>query len=452
MLRVLQTRSLACKQLPHPLRSLTSIHPLNTPKPTPPPQPITQPTYHPEDSVENLEGYIPGGYHPTSINDEFCHGRYIIIHKLGYGSYSTVWLACDRHKNQYVALKIVTAESSTVKSRLESRILQYLQTGDDSASHPGRKYIHSSLLDEFSFDGPNGHHVCLVNEVAGCSVAEAKENIPNLMFPLDIAKAIIAQVIMGVDYMHSLGVGHGDPHTRNILFQPTTNFNTLRTNDIYDHFGPPYHIPISRTDNSNHPIHPHAPTHAIIPMNLIIPTTHLSTSNINIKITDFGTSYLFTNPPSPETLNTPTILLPPEAIFHDPITSAADIWTLGCTLYDILGDRPLFEPWSDTPEDVIWEMVSMLGGELPERWGQRSDFTRALMKVVGTGGRSLDERLWAMGRGETSSTCEFRELEMDCLRRLLGGMLVYEPEGRMSAREVAESGVMVEWAGMVLGR
>lgn len=56
------------------------------------------------------------------------------------------------------------------------------------------------------------------------------------------------------------------------------------------------------------------------------------------------------------------------------------------------------------------------------------------------------------GGGEMSSICEFRELEMECLRRLLGGMLVYEPEGRMSAREVAESGVMVEWAGMVLGR
>ncbi|GLA72992.1 hypothetical protein AtubIFM55763_003887 [Aspergillus tubingensis] len=177
----------------------------------------------------------------------------------------------------------------------------------------------------------------------------------------------------------------------------------------------------------------------------------LPTSNINIKITDFGTSYLFTHAPPPEALHTPTILLPPEAIFHDPITSAADMWTLGCTIYDILGDRPLLEPWSDSPEDVIWEMVSMLGGELPERWRQRSDFVRSLMRVVGTGGRSLDERLWAMGRGEMSSTCEFRELEMDCLRRLLGGMLVYEPEGRMSAREVLESGVMVEWAGMVLG-
>ncbi|RAK94172.1 kinase-like protein [Aspergillus costaricaensis CBS 115574] len=447
MFRVLQTRSLACKQLPRPLRSLTTIHPLYSPKPTPPPQPITQPTYHPEDSVENLKGYTPGGYHPTSINDEFCHGRYKIIHKLGYGSYSTVWLARDRQKNQYVALKIVTADSSTEKSRLESRILRHLQTGDDS-SHPGRKYIHSSLLDEFSFDGPNGHHMCLVSEVAGCSVAEAKENSPNLMFPLDVAKAIVAQVILGVDYMHSRGVGHGDLHTRNILFQPT-DFDTLSTTDIYNRFGPPFQIPISRIDNHHHSIHPHAPTHAIIPMTM---TQQLPTSNINIKISDFGTSYLFTNPPSPEALHTPTILLPPEAIFHDPITSAADIWTLGCTLYDILGDRPLFEPWSDSPDDVIWEMVSMLGGELPERWGQRSDFTRSLMKVVGTGGRSLDERLWQMGRGETSSTCEFQELEMDCLRRLLGGMLVYEPEGRMSAREVAESGVMVEWAGMVLGR
>lgn len=41
------------------------------------------------DGVEDLEGYVTGGYHPTYLGDELSHGRYRIIHKLGFGSYST---------------------------------------------------------------------------------------------------------------------------------------------------------------------------------------------------------------------------------------------------------------------------------------------------------------------------------------------------------------------------
>ncbi|KAL4780356.1 hypothetical protein BJX76DRAFT_338121 [Aspergillus varians] len=34
-------------------------------------------------------------YHPTLIGDNFCSGRYAIVHKLGFGGYSTSWLARD---------------------------------------------------------------------------------------------------------------------------------------------------------------------------------------------------------------------------------------------------------------------------------------------------------------------------------------------------------------------
>lgn len=40
------------------------------------------------------ESYHPGGYCPVHIQDIF-HDRYRVIRKLGYGSYSTVWLAVD---------------------------------------------------------------------------------------------------------------------------------------------------------------------------------------------------------------------------------------------------------------------------------------------------------------------------------------------------------------------
>lgn len=52
---------------------------------------------------ENLERYCSGGYHPVHIGDEFDSsrykgeeidsGRYKIVGKLGYGAFSTVWLA-----------------------------------------------------------------------------------------------------------------------------------------------------------------------------------------------------------------------------------------------------------------------------------------------------------------------------------------------------------------------
>lgn len=44
---------------------------------------------------EDLEDYRPGGYHPVNIGDDFNEGRYMIVRKLGWGHFSTVWLARD---------------------------------------------------------------------------------------------------------------------------------------------------------------------------------------------------------------------------------------------------------------------------------------------------------------------------------------------------------------------
>ena len=45
---------------------------------------------------EPLSRYQSGGYHPVSLGDTFKNGRYKIQHKLGWGGFSTVWLAKDR--------------------------------------------------------------------------------------------------------------------------------------------------------------------------------------------------------------------------------------------------------------------------------------------------------------------------------------------------------------------
>lgn len=45
--------------------------------------------------AEPLEKYRSGGLHPIHIHDCFEDGRYEVLNKLGFGSYSTVWLARD---------------------------------------------------------------------------------------------------------------------------------------------------------------------------------------------------------------------------------------------------------------------------------------------------------------------------------------------------------------------
>merc|ERR1711974_322412 len=65
-----------------------------------------------EDEIEENEidegkgGYRKGGYHPVTIGEWYKH-RYQIKKKLGWGHFSTVWLALDSKTGDYVALKIV---------------------------------------------------------------------------------------------------------------------------------------------------------------------------------------------------------------------------------------------------------------------------------------------------------------------------------------------------------
>lgn len=44
---------------------------------------------------EGVDSYRKGGYHAVRIGDHFAAGRYVAQRKLGWGQFSTVWLAYD---------------------------------------------------------------------------------------------------------------------------------------------------------------------------------------------------------------------------------------------------------------------------------------------------------------------------------------------------------------------
>jgi serine/threonine protein kinase len=171
------------------------------------PEPRPEKAYIPNIDVENLEGYRIGGYHPTVIGGTFHNGRYEIVHKLGFDGYSTIWLAGDRHLQRYVSLKIPIPRQTPESN--EARILRLLSGSSSESTHPGQGFI-PRLLDDFTFDGPNGRHICLVQEFAAGSIVVAKEwSSNNNMFSVETARSIAAQLILGLTYLHHHGVCHG---------------------------------------------------------------------------------------------------------------------------------------------------------------------------------------------------------------------------------------------------
>jgi serine/threonine protein kinase len=60
---------------------------------------LTRVLYEPIEDVERMENYRAGGYHLVTVGDRL-NDCYQIIHKLGHGTYSTIWLARDDETQQ----------------------------------------------------------------------------------------------------------------------------------------------------------------------------------------------------------------------------------------------------------------------------------------------------------------------------------------------------------------
>lgn len=152
--------------------------------------------------IEELDQYEQGGYHPILLYDTFEEERYRVVHKLGYGGSSTVWLARDNLVGRYVALKVLCAEASD--DVCDIKILDYLK--DRATTHPGRQHI-SFLYDCFRFQGPNGSHLCLVSEVLGPTLSQLMKLRKQLRG--SISRKVAMQFTQAVAYLHSEGVCHG---------------------------------------------------------------------------------------------------------------------------------------------------------------------------------------------------------------------------------------------------
>ncbi|KHN95189.1 Protein kinase-like domain protein [Metarhizium album ARSEF 1941] len=388
-----------------------------------------------QDDVENLEEYQEGGYHPIDIDSYLDTQRYRVVHKLGHGAFGTVWLCRDHELHRYVAVKVMTADVS-LESVTEISLLKHLDQ-----TNPGARHI-ALPLDNFQVRGPNGTHQCIVFPLLGQSVSPVLWQ--RLEHPGLVLRNLCRQAVLALNCLHESSVGHGgiDFRPSNILIK-VSGLDDLSEDELLSQIGYPEPGAVVAQDGG--PLPPFSPRY-------LVPAADMSRLDSKylreeICLIRFGQAYLKSSPP-PD-LGTPENYLPPERLVDDQkdkVGLSCDIWALGCTLFEIRLQTPLFHMLYG-PDEVLDEMVSFFG-KFPEpwwsRWQQHADYRddegNTLRRRVDVDGEpySIDSVL----RGDKSTmstvdgvlqvvkTMEVPRDEMLVLKELLLRICAYAPENR----------------------
>ncbi|KAF5027107.1 hypothetical protein F66182_819 [Fusarium sp. NRRL 66182] len=404
------------------------------------PRSSPSPIYEHIDDVERLDYYRPQGYYPIQIDDNL-HNRYRVVHKLGYGASSTIWLARDRALSRYVAVKVGTADSDQKEVEILSRLRD---------EKPWRDFL-PPILDRFSVHSPNGNHPCFVTTPARCSLADTKEASGSRLFQLPVARSLSAQLVMAVAYIHKQGLVHGDLHMGNILLRLPSTLDQLSEEELYNKFDPPDPEPVRRADGK--PLPPGVPQHVFPPIWLGHASEKALLSESKILLSDFGTAFW---PAKESRLQsyTPLEIRPPEARFEPtaPLSFPSDIWSLACTLWAIVGQRSFLDSFLLGQDDATCDQVDALGPLPPEwweKWEARSkSFTEDGRPKEGRYPWSWDQRFQdSIQQPRSDKGMEILdEEEKKAFCEMMRWMLAFRPCDRPTAQQVLEAAWMRDYA------
>ncbi|KAK4145600.1 kinase-like domain-containing protein [Dichotomopilus funicola] len=298
---------------------------------------------------ESLDRYCPGGYHPVRISEAFDEGRFRISNKLGYGPYSTVWLAYDKKTTRNVALKICTADPPRGGS-FERGILDGIRT--QITSQPGSHRI-LQLSHSFKHKGIHGNHLCLVFDLMGPDLEDYRNFFPGRRLPVALVKRITRQLLFGLWSLHSVcKIIHADIKPQNILTE------TPETRAVAN----------SVAGYELQPIDPlfDMPDEFYIASSKVytLDADMTRPARLAVRLADFGHASWFDRKLPGNTQG--QRIQAPEVVLDAKWDHKIDIWQIGLLVWDLIEGQPLFNGYPPNttkynPDAHLAQMTSTLG-------------------------------------------------------------------------------------------
>ena len=257
--------------------------------------------------------------------------RYVLVEKLGEGTFSVVYRAIDRETNLHVALKAVRKHESSGNEVLDARLREQSRTTERSnilqEVQIMRRLQHSSIVQLLDFCESDDYCFLVMEMLDGGELFDQIVKLTYMSEPL--ARHIICQVAEGIRYMHKeCGIVHRDIKPENLLFE---KIDIIPSKEVVVR---PYDE--DKADEGEF-------------------TPGKGGGGIGrVKIADFGLSKIVWE----ESTKTPCGTVgyaAPEIVRYQHYSLSVDMWALGCVLYTLLCGFP---PFYDESIKTLSEKVS----------------------------------------------------------------------------------------------
>src|SRR3984957_20234243 len=287
-----------------------------------------------------------------SLDGRTSLGKYEIVRQLGAGGMGTVYLAVDSQLKRTVALKVLPKE----RAENETLVRRFQAEAQASA-----QLKHENIVTVYDAGNIDGHLYIALELVEGTDIYELVARRGPL--PLKRSISIVKQVIYALDHLHKRGFVHRDIKPSNIL---VTRDGTVKLTDMG----------LARAVDES----------------------------LKSNITREGT-----------TVGTVDYMAPEQARDSQAADIRSDIYSLGCTWYQMLTGEPPYPEGSVTnklyahiskarpdprafnhtvPEEIVAVMHKMMARKADDRYQNTAELINDL-DTMGSGYKRLEEVLGA---------------------------------------------------------
>ena len=349
---------------------------------------------------------------------QWFNNRYLCIKYLGRGTFCRVWLVYDIDDDNFYAMKVQFPEYYE-DSQEELKINKIINNRERDS-----RLI--KLMNNFVYIDKEGKHTCFIYELMGGTLFDILNAYEDEDIPMNLCKKIIKEIFLSLAELHSLNIIHTDLKPENIMIKKKNEnidkiiklleplglknmYNNIFIENLPEDYSEYTKIKKKKVKKRvrercykklaeivAEKIRKHIyNTHEIVDItdkdvdDLVLGNTAklkgFDIDDLNLKIIDFGNAEFIGKTTQDEIMI--RNYRPPENIMNEYYDEKADIWSVGCIIYEIFTGDYLFEVNKnqksiEKDREHLHQMYEILG-KIPRNMALDCDFTEDLFDNKG---------------------------------------------------------------------